>query len=439
MSIPRRRIVTPQISLDEPRFFSKWLVVSLVLFAAWTWGAFQFGRDGFELGIVDPPEQVVNSGRQLDQLRAEYKALKRRADAIGKSGQEMSNAQKMAMDEISHLQDERTNLIKEISALTESAAEHKLQLELKDIEIRPGVEDATFDYMVTVEPLQGVYGSANGMLKLSISGENDGNPLVVNMSEDDGVQDDNRRVFGLHQYLKGTLRFPDEFYPKSVNLELITGDDEAHPLTHSYDWSDVLLEQKSPQEQAAHGEKLIDNLRKKNLALMIKMAKYERAEQKRLAAKANEQPNKLELERAAMAREIEQLKQKVSELKGKIIIKDISLKQKDKSGSVEIGLTVTRTISDGQKLNGVITLSLSGQENGADKVYSLEQLTSDQKTNYKLGFKNYQELKELLLIPNGFTPQKILIHVESENIDLDAVDEEFDWPEVAAEAKEKKS
>jgi len=410
--------------------------MSLVLFAAWTWGAFQFGRDGFELGIVDPPEQVVNSGRQLDQLRAEYKALKRRADAIGKSGQEMSNAQKMAMDEISHLQDERTTLIKEISALTESAAEHKLQLELKDIEIRPGAEDGTFDYMVTVEPLQGVHGSANGMLKLSISGETNGEQEVVNMSEDDGVQDDNRRIFGLHQYLKGTLRFPEEFSPKSINLELVTGDDEAHPLTHSYDWSDVLLEQQSPQEQAEHVEKQIDDLRKKNLALMIKMAKYERAEQKRLAAKANEQPNKLELERAAMAREIEQLKQKVSDLKGKLIIKNISLKSKTKEGSVEIGITVTRTIIDGQKLNGFMTFSLSGQEKSKNKVYPLEQITSDQKLDFKLGFKNYQEIKEPLLLPKGFTPEKIIIHVKSENIELDELNEEFDWPELAAATKE---
>jgi hypothetical protein len=438
MPISRRRIVTPQISFDEPRFFSKWLVVGLVLFAAWTWGAYQFGRDGFELGIVDPPEQVVTSGRQLEHLRAEYKALKRRAEAIGKSGQEMSNAQKMATDEISRLQDERTSLIKEISALKESAAEHKLQLELKDIEIRPGIEEGTFDYMVTVEPLQGIYGSANGMLKLSVNGENDGEPEVVNMSEDDGVQDKNRRVFGLHQYLKGTLRFPEEFSPKSVNLELVTGEDETNPLAHSYDWSDVLLEQQSPQEQVAHTEKQIDDLRKKNLALMIKMVKFERAEQKRMAAKANEKPNQLELERAAMAREIEGLKQQVAELKGKLIIKDMSLKSIDKGNSVEIELTVTRSVSDGQKLNGIMTLSLSGQEGGTDKVYSLEQLTSDQKLNYKLGFKNYQEIKESLQIPKGFTPHKILIHIESENLDLDELNEEFDWPELADADKQEK-
>ncbi len=439
MSIPKKRIVTPQISTSVPGRFSKWLFVILLLLAAWTWAAYQFGRDGFELGIVDPPEQVVTSGRQLAELRTEYKALKRRADAIGKSGQEMSNAQKMAMDEISSLQDERMSLIKEVATLNESVAAHKLQLDLKDIEVRPGAEIGTFEYMVTVEPLQGIDGSAHGMLKLSVNGATDGEPEVVNMSEDDGVQDDNRRVFGLHQNLKGTLRFPEGFSPKSINLELITGEDKTSPLSHSYEWSDVLLEQQSPKEEAEYSERVIDDLRRKNLALMIKMAKHERVEQKRLAAESNKQPDKLELERVSMAREIEKLKQKVSELRGKFKIKTISLKPKQKNGSVEIGITVTRTIIDGQKLNGVMTFSLAGQENSEDKVYQLEQLTSDQKTDYKLGFKNYQEIKEPLMLPEGFTPQKILIHVESENIELDELNEEFDWPELAADTKGKKS
>jgi len=439
MSKSRRRIVTPQISTSQPGRFSKWLFVILLLIVAWTWAAFQFGRDGFELGIVDPPEQVVTSGRQLAELRAEYKALKRRADAIGKSGQEMSNAQKMAMDEISSLQAERMSLIKEVATLNESVAAHKLQLDLKDIEIRPGPEIGTFEYLVTVEPLQGIDGSAHGMLKLSVNGANDGEPEMVNMSEDDGVQDDNRRVFGLHQNLKGTLRFPEGFSPKSINLELITGEDETNSLSHSYEWSDVLLEQQSPKEEAEYNEKVIDDLRRKNLALMIKMAKHERAEKKRLAAESNKQPDKLELERVSMAREIEKLKQKVAELRGKFKIKAISLKPKQKNGSMEIGITVTRTITDGQKLNGLMTFSLAGQENSEDKIYQLAQLTSDQKTDYKLGFKNYQEIKEPLMLPEGFTPQKILIHVESENIELDDLNQEFDWPELVADTKGKKS
>ncbi|MCP4992846.1 MAG: hypothetical protein GY934_03525, partial [Gammaproteobacteria bacterium] len=236
-----------------------------------------------------------------------------------------------------------------------------------------------------------------------------------------------------------TLRFPEGFSPKSINLELITGEDKTSPLSHSYEWSDVLLEQQSPKEEAEYSERVIDDLRRKNLALMIKMAKHERAEQKRLAAESNKQPDKLELERVSMSREIEHLKQKISELRGKFKIKTISLKPKQKNGSVEIGITVTRTIIDGQKLNGVMTFSLAGQENSEDKVYQLEQLTSDQKTDYKLGFKNYQEIKEPLMLPEGFTPQKILIHVESENIELDEFNEEFDWPELAADTKGKKS
>lgn len=440
MSIPKRRIITPRIITTEPGGRSRRLLVAVVLLAVWTWASYQFGRDGFDLGIIAPPEQVLDSGRKLERLRAEYKTLKSQAEEIGKTGQEMSNAQKMAEDEISRLQDERMSLIKQVSTLTESIAANKLQLDIKGVEVSPGSEPGSFEYRVIIEPLQGVYGAANGMLKLAVTGESDGNPVVVNMSEDDGIQEDGRRIFGLHQYLRGTLKFSEQFAPKAVNLELITGDDTANPLAHNYEWSDVLTEQQSQQEGMDPNERVIDDLRKENLALVIKMAKQERAMEKaKLSAADSGDVKKLEQEKVSMTKEIEQLKQMVSELSGKLKIKAISLKPKQKKGSVEIGITVTRTIIDGQRLNGVMTFSLAGQENGEDKVYPLEQLTSDQKLNYKLGFKNYQEIKEPLLLPKGFTPQKIIIHVKSENIQIDDLNEEFDWPELAGESKEKSS
>ncbi len=424
--------------MANPSGLLKRLIVALALLVAWTWTAYQFGRDGFELGIVDPPEQVVNSGRQLEQLRSEYKALKRRADAIGKSGQEMSNAQKMAMDEISRLQDERTSLIKDISVITESAEEHKLRLDVKDVEVRPSVEAGIFDYTVTIEPQQGADWAANGTLKLAVVGATDGESAVVNMSEDDGIQEDNRRIFGLHQVLSGTLQLPDDFTPEAITMEVVTGDDTANPLTQKYDWSDVLLSQQLQQDGADSTDSMIDNLKKSNLALMIKMAKYERAEQQRLEAASSGEASKLEQERESMAQEIAQLKQKVLELSGKLKIREISLKPKAK-GVVEMEVTVTRTIIDGQRLIGVMTISLAGVENDEEIIYPLEKLAADQKLNYKLGFKNYQTIKEPLQLPKGFVPQKIMIHVESENIEIEQLNEEFDWLELAEKAKGKKT
>ncbi len=439
MSISKRRIVTPQISIDGSGSLPKRLVVILLLLVVWTGAVYQFGRDGFDLGIIDPPEEVVNSGRQLEQLRSEYKALKRRADAIGKSGQEMSNAQKMAMDEISRLQDERTSLIKDISAITASAEEHKLRLDIKDVEIRPGTEPGIFNYTVTIEPQQGVDWAVNGTLKLEVVGATDGEPVVVGMSEDDGVQEDNRRVFGLQQDLKGTLQLPEKFTAEALTMELVTGDDSASLLTQKYEWSDVLLDPQPQQDGVATTDDAIENLKRSNLALVIKMAKYERAEQKRLEAASSGEASKLEQEREAMVQEVAQLKQKVMELSGQLKVKGISLNPKAKGGSVEMEVTITRSIIDGQRMIGVMTVSLIGIEDDKEKIYNLEKLTSDQKLNYKLGFKNYQTIKEPLQLPKGFVPHKIMIHVESENIEIEQLNEEFDWLELAEKAKGKKS
>ena len=445
MSIPKKRIITPHIVSSDSSGISLRLILVIVLILAWTWAAYQFGRDGFELGIIDPPEQVLDSGRQLEQLRSEYKALKRRADAIGKSGQEMSNAQKMAADEAIRLQDDRTKLIKEMSTLNESAAAHKLQLSIKDVEIRPGSESGSFEYKVTVEPLKGVDGVTTGMLKLAISGATDGNPTVIEVPQSAGGLADNHRVFSLSQDLTGILMLPDEFLPEAVTLELITGDDTANPLTHRYGWPEVLSKQQPDQDAANNADMLIEDLKKENLALKIKLAKTETVDRSGEGSTSagtstgNQQLEELEQQRDSMAREIEQLKQKVSELRGKFVIKDISLKPKGERGGIEFNITITRSIIDGKRLNGVMTVSLAGTEDEEEKVYTLDQLTSDQKVDYKLGFKNYQEIKQPLLLPKGFVPGKIMIHIAPENTEIEELNQEFDWKALAGESKPKKS
>ena len=92
MPIPKRRIITPQIITTKPGRLPRRLVIIFTLFAVWTWVAYQFGRDGFDLDLIAPPEQVVDSGRKLEKLKVEYENLKREANAIGKARQELGDA-----------------------------------------------------------------------------------------------------------------------------------------------------------------------------------------------------------------------------------------------------------------------------------------------------------------------------------------------------------
>ncbi len=427
MSIPRKRIKTPNIVATANRGNSKWLIVIPILFVVWTWAAYQFGHTGFGL-FTGSSEQDSDSGRHLEQLRSEYKELKERADELGQSGQEVSETSSL----VAKLRDERNALVKDMSILGKSAALHDLQLKIKDIEISPGSEKGTFEYKVTIEPVSGGSAAATGMLKLAVSGETNGKPEVVEVPQKAEGLEENHRVFDLSQQLTGVMKLPNKFSPEAVTLELVTGSDTANPLTHKYTWSDVLSRTRAVKASSGGENKIIDELKKENLALKIKLSKMEVPAHSMddSSVPVDARIAELQVQRDSMAQEIEQLKQKVIELKGKFVIPNISIDPDTKDGGVEFKVTVSRSVNDGERIQGAMTVSLAGSEGGEAKVYTLNQLTSGKKSEYVLGFRNYQEIKQSFILPKDFEPEKLIIHIVAENSEMQEFNQEFDWKEI---------
>lgn len=424
MSIPRKRIKTPKVVATVNRGNTKRPIVILILLVVWTWAAYQIGHGGFGLGGTDSSEQDFDSGHQLEQLRSEYKAFKERADELGQADNELSDAS----DIVTKLRDERTKLVKDMSILGKSSSQN-LQLKIRDIEIRPSSKRGSFEYKVTIEPTNGAQEMATGMLKLAISGETNGNPEVVEVPPQADGLEENHRVFNLSQDLTGILKLPDKFSPESVTLELVSGNDSANPLTHKYAWSDVLSDKRTVKSWIGGKDKIIENLTKENLALKIKLSKVEVGEQTSVNSPVSDDARveELEQQRDSMAKEIEQLKQKVIDLKGRFVIRDIGIETDGNDGEVGFKVTVSRSVNDGERIQGAMTVSLAGTEDNKDKIYTLDKLTSGKKSEYVLGFRNYQEIKQPLTIPEDFEPDKIIIHIVAENSEMQEFNQEFDW------------
>ncbi len=427
MSIPRKRIKTPNIVATVNRGNSKWLIVIPILFVVWTWAAYQFGHTGFGL-FTGSSDQNPDSGRQLEQLRSEYKELKDRADELGKADQGLSESSSI----VAKLRDERNALVKDMSILGKSTALHDLQLKIKDIEISPGSEKGTFEYRVTIEPVSGGAAAATGMLKLAISGETNGKSEVVEVPQKAEGLEENHRVFELSQQLTGVMKLPNKFSPEAVTLELVTGNDTASPLTQRYTWSDVLSRTRAVKAASGDENKIIDELKKENLALKIKLSKMEVPDHSMddSSLPVDARIAELTVQRDSMAHEIEQLKQQVIDLKGRFVIPNISVDTDTKDGGVEFMITVSRSVNDGERIQGALTVSLAGSEGGEEKAYTLDKLTAGKKTEYVLGFKNYQEIKQPLILPQGFEPEKLIIHIVAENNEMQEFNQEYDWKNI---------
>jgi hypothetical protein len=391
MAVQPKRIVTPRISTSGSSGFPVRYIVILILLAAWGWVAYLIGRDGFGSGDSGPQQSSVP--------QTEYEAMQQ-AGSVGK--------------------------------LDASA---RLQLLVKDISIVPTDDGGSYKYKVTVEPLLGRSGVATGMLKLVISGENDGDEQVVEIPGAKNELEDGRRPFTLSQDLVGDVNIPKGFEPEKVSLELFTGEGSTDPLIQKYSWSDVVAKKEQKATKVSADEERLSELERENLSLKIKLAK---AEAKAMPAAqaavgiSGGTVQELKIERDAMAKEIEKLKQEVSNLSVKVKIEDISVKTKLLSREVDFYIYVTRTIQDGNKLTGAMYVSLAGIVDDQPKVYTHEQITADELTNYKLGFRNYQEIKKTLIVPKGFTPEKIIIRVVPDDKAIKELTREFDWKQLTS-------
>jgi hypothetical protein len=388
MAVQSKRIVTPKITTSDSSSFPVRLIVILLLLVALSWaiyliGTEWFGSDESDLGESDKPQ-------------TEYEAIKQ-SGGIGKFD-----------------------------------TPSKLQLHIKDIAITPAEKDGSYKYKITVEPLIGRSGVATGTLKLVISGENDGDEQSIEIPGAKNELENGRRPFSLSQDIVGNVAIPKGFDPEKVSLELFTGENTTNPLIQKYSWSDVFSKKRQRGSQVSASEKKISELERENLALKIKLAKAEAK-----AAPAAEASvglrggtvQELKIERDAMAKEIETLKQRVSDLSVKVEIEDVRLQLKPLSREVDFYVYVTRTIQDGDKLTGAMYVSLSGNEGDENKTYTHEYITPDSLDNYKIGFRNYQEVNQTLIVPKGFTPKKMIIHIVPDDKEIKELKREFDWKE----------
>ncbi len=319
---------------------------------------------------------------------------------------------------------------------SDSLESAKLQLHIKDITIIPTDKDGSYRYRVTVEPLIGRSGVATGMLKLLISGENDGDDQVVEIPSAKKELEDGRRPFTLSQDLVGDVALPKGFEPEKVDLELFTGEDITDPLIQKYSWSDVLAKKKQKVTALSENEKKLSELERENLSLKIKLAKAKAAvrpaAETAVGGVSGGTVQKLQMERDAMEKEIDKLKRKISSLSVKLKIEDVSVKTNMLSREVDFYAYVTRTVQDGNKLSGAMYVSLSGTVDDQLKVYTLEQITPDKLENYKIGFRNYQEIKETLIVPKGFTPEEIIIRVVPDDDKVKEITRKYDWKKLTS-------
>jgi len=91
-------------------------------------------------------------------------------------------------------------------------------------------------------------------------------------------------------------------------------------------------------------------------------------------------------------------------------------------------LVLVQAMKHDRKVSGDVNLSVVGSQDGAETTYVLAQLLPDEADKvWAFSFRYFQDFERRLVLPDGFTPERITVEVRSKTRSISSIEESFDW------------
>ena len=75
-----------------------------------------------------------------------------------------------------------------------------------------------------------------------------------------------------------------------------------------------------------------------------------------------------------------------------------------------------------------MALIVQGSQDGVEKVYTLSQLIpAEAESAWPFSFRYFQDFDRQLILPDGFTPERIRVEVRSKTRSIQSIEESYAW------------
>ncbi len=109
-------------------------------------------------------------------------------------------------------------------------------------------------------------------------------------------------------------------------------------------------------------------------------------------------------------------------------VQDLKLAKGKEEGEYQLRLVLVQVMQHDRRVKGEVQFSLEGEQNGVETTYSLEQLLPpDVDSNWPFAFRYFQDFDRQLVLPTGFSPERINIEVRSKTKSVASVKQTFLW------------
>jgi len=93
-----------------------------------------------------------------------------------------------------------------------------------------------------------------------------------------------------------------------------------------------------------------------------------------------------------------------------------------------VRLVLVQVMQHDRSVKGEVNFSLEGEQDGVATTYKLQELLpEDGKSSWPFAFRYFQDFDREVILPDGFSPQKINVEVKSGTKSIASVTESYDW------------
>lgn len=109
-------------------------------------------------------------------------------------------------------------------------------------------------------------------------------------------------------------------------------------------------------------------------------------------------------------------------------VQDLKLTRGKAEREFNVRLVLVQAMKHDRKVSGEVNLSIVGDQNGVETTYTFAELIVDKADRtWVYSFRYFQDFDRQLVLPNGFTPERITVEVRSRTRSISSIEESFAW------------
>ena len=109
-------------------------------------------------------------------------------------------------------------------------------------------------------------------------------------------------------------------------------------------------------------------------------------------------------------------------------VQDLTVTRGKEEREFNLRLVLVQAMKHDRKVSGDVNLKIAGIQGGVETTYAFDQLLPDDaEKQWAFSFRYFQNFDRSLVLPDGFTPERITVEVRSRTRSISRIEESFAW------------